>query len=184
MKHPMKNESKKLYDRERYKSMTPDQRQARRERQRLHNSELKRKEALKIADKKFREIRKHTLHPESIAMENPLYIPEPALGSTLKSNDWFIPESSATPLYIPPSHEEADDEGCDESISSHITKRSHVPSGQRHVLLTHRNMMFERRIGSNTRASNKDGDCTGSNTPLPQSVMTINGKYYYLIPFR
>jgi len=35
--------------------------------------------------------------------------------------------------------------------------------------------MFERRIGSNTKASNKDGDYTSSNTPLPQSVMTING---------
>ena len=70
MNHPKRNESKKLYDRERYKNMTPDQRQARSERQRLHNSEPKRKEALKIADNKFREMRKHMLHPESIAMEN------------------------------------------------------------------------------------------------------------------
>jgi len=77
MNHPKRNESKKLYDRERYKNMTPDQRQARSERQRLHNSEPKRKEALKIADNKFREMRKHTLHPESITMENPLYIPKP-----------------------------------------------------------------------------------------------------------
>ena len=77
MNHPKRNESKKLYDRERYKNMTPDQRQARSERQRLHNSEPKRKEALKIADNKFREMRKLTLHPESITMENPLYIPKP-----------------------------------------------------------------------------------------------------------
>jgi hypothetical protein len=50
--------------------------------------------------------------------------------------------------------------------------------------------MFERRIGSNTRASNKDGDCmaedwVGANTPLPQSVMTNKGIYRCLIfPFR
>jgi len=171
--------------------MTHVQRQARRERQRLHNSEPKRKEALKIADNKFREMWKHTLHPESIAMENPLYIPEPmcstvgafgADGYTAKFSDWFIPESRATPLYIPPPHEEADDEGCDELLSGHMTKRSHVPSGQRHALFTPRNMMFERRIGSNTRASNKDGDCmvedrVGANTPLPQSVVTNNGIY-------
>jgi hypothetical protein len=167
------------------------QREARRESQRLHNSKPKRNEALKIADKKFREMRKHTLCSESIAMENPLYIPEPvwptagasrAHGSTVKSSDWVIPKSSATPLYIPPPHEEADDEGCDELLSGHMTKRSHVPSEQRHALLTCHNMMFECCIGSNTRASNKDGDCMAkdqvdSNTPLPQSVMTNNGKY-------
>ena len=45
-------------------------------RQRLCNSEPKRKEALKISDKKFKEKQKHTLHSESIAIENPLYIPE------------------------------------------------------------------------------------------------------------
>jgi hypothetical protein len=42
--------------------------------------------------------------------------------------------------------------------------------------------MFERRIGSNTRTSNKDGDYmvedqVDVNTPLPQSIMTNNGKY-------
>ena len=124
-------------------------------------------------------------------MENPLYIPEPvcptvgesgANGYTAKSNDQFIPESRATPLYIPPPHEEADDEGCDELLSGHMTKRSHVPSGQRHALFTRHNTMFERRIGSNTRASNKDGDYmaedrVGANTPLTQSVMTNNGIY-------
>jgi hypothetical protein len=101
-------------------------------------------------------------------MENPLFVPElvwltvsasRAHGSIVKSSDWVIPESSATPLYIPPPHVEAYNEGCDELLSGHMTQRSHVPSGQRHALLTRRNTMFERRIGSNTRASNKDGDC-------------------------
>ena len=124
-------------------------------------------------------------------MENPLFVPElvwPTVGasrahvSMVKSSDWVILESSATPLYIPPPHEEVDDEGCDELFSNHMTKRSHVPSRQRHALLTRRNTMFERRIGSNTRASNKDGDCmaedqVGANTPLPQSVMTNKGIY-------
>ena len=124
-------------------------------------------------------------------MENPLYIPEPvwltagasgAHGSTVKFSDWFIPESSATPLYIPPPHEEADDEGCDELLSGHMTKISHVPSRQRHALFTRRNTMFERRIGSNTKVSNKDGDRMAkdrvvANTPLPQSVVTNNVKY-------
>ena len=124
-------------------------------------------------------------------MENPLFIPElvwptagasEAHGSTVKSSDWVIPESSATPLYIPPPREEVDDEGCDELLPSHMTHSSHVPSGQRRALLTHRNTMFERRIGSNTNASNNDGDCMAKDrvdatTPLPQSAMINNGKY-------
>ena len=136
-------------------------------------------------------MQKHTLHSESIAIENPLFTPElvwptagasGAHGTTTKSSDWVISESSAAPLYIPPPNEEVNDEGCDELLTCHMTHRSHVPSRQRHALLTHRNMMFERRIGSNTRASNKDGDCmaedrVGANTPLTQSGMTNNGIY-------
>ena len=125
-------------------------------------------------------------------MENPFFIPElvwpttgasGAHGTMTKSSDWIIPESSsATPLYIPPPHEEVDDEGCDELLPSHMTHRSHVTCGQRHALLTRRNMMFERRISSNTRTSHKDGDCMANDRvdvsmPLPRSAMTNNGNY-------
>jgi hypothetical protein len=252
----VKSTSRSTYFSERYKNMTLEQREARRERQRLYNSEPKCKEALKISDKKFKEMRKHTLHPESIAMENPLYAPEVAWptagasrangstmnprsstpshisipneeamklskkkfeelqkhtldlesismenplfspelvwpiadasgahGSTVKSSDRVVPDFfGPTPIYIPPSHEESDDEGCDELLPRRMTQRSHAPSGQRHALLTRRNTMFERRIGLNTRASHKEGDCMAedrvdANTPLPQSAMTNNGKY-------
>ena len=123
-------------------------------------------------------------------MENPLFTPElvwpiagasGAHGTTTKSSNWVISESSATPLYIP-SPNEVNDEGCDELLPCHMTHRSHVPSRQRHALLMRRNTMFERRIGSNTRASNKEGDCmaenrVGANTPLTQSVVTNNSIY-------
>ena len=108
----------------------------------------------------------------------------------VKSSDWVIPESSATAIYIPPPHEEPDDEGYDELLPGHMTQRSHVPSRQRHALLTRRNTMFQCRIGSNTRASKKDGDGMAEdrvdvNTPLPQSIMTNNNRYRCLIiPFR
>jgi hypothetical protein len=175
-----------------YANMTPKQRQDRLERQRMNNKAPLRKEAMKAALQRSREKKKTTLHPESIAMENPLFSAEPtwptadtsgALGSMPKSNDWVIQElSNATPLYIPPPHEEPDDKGYNESLSSNKTQRSHVPFGQRHALLTRQNMMFEHRICSNTRASNKEGDCmaedrVGVNTTLPQSVITNNGKY-------
>jgi ribosomal protein L33 len=187
--------SKSNYYSERYKNMTPDQRDARRERQRLYNTKPKRKEAMKLSLKKFKEVRKHTLHPQSISMENPLFVPKlvwPTAGvsgghgSMAKSSSWDIPESSASPLYIPPPREETDDEGCHELLSGHLTPRSHVLSGQRHALLMRRNTMFECRIGSNTKSSKKDGDYmsedrVNTNTPLPQSSMNNNGKYCFLI---
>jgi hypothetical protein len=45
-------------------------------------------------------------------------------------------------------------------------------------------MMFERHIGSNTRASNKNGDCMAedrvdANMPLPQLAVTNDSKYLY-----
>jgi len=106
-------------------------------------------------------MRKQTLHPQSIAMENPLY----------------IPESSSTPSHISIPNEEVGDEGFNNILSTH---RAHVPCGQRHALLTYRNTKFERRIGSNTKASNNDGDYkiedrVDVNTPLPQSLVTNNG---------
>lgn len=163
----VKSTSRSTYFSERYKNMTPEQREARRERQRLYNSKPKRKKALIISNKKIKEMRKHTLHTESIAMENPLY----------------IPESSSKPSHISIPNEEVGDDGSDDILPTH---RAHVSSGQRHALLTRRNTMFERRIGSNTKASNNDGDYmvedrVDVNTPLPQSLVTNNGKCWCLI---
>jgi hypothetical protein len=100
-----------------------------------------------------------------------------------KSSDRVVPDFfGPTPIYIPPPHEEPDDERCDELLPRHMKKRTHAPSGQRHALLTCRIKTFERRIGSNTKASHKEGDCMAedrvdADTPLPQSAMTNNGKY-------
>jgi hypothetical protein len=158
----------------------------------MHDVTLKRLDAKRDYKRRRRELHANTLHPESIAMENPLFSPKlvwptadasGAHGSTAKSSDRVVLDFfGPTPIYIPPPHEEPDDEGCDELLPCHVTKRLHVPSGQRHVLLTRRNMTFQRRIGSNTRASHNEGDCMAedrvdANTPLPQSVMTNNGKY-------
>jgi hypothetical protein len=141
--------------------MMPEQREARREHQRLYNSTPNRKKALKKSVKKYKKMRKQTLHPQSIAMENPLY----------------IPESNSTASHISIPNEEVSDDGFDDILSTH---RAHVPGGQRHALLTCRNTKFERRIGSNTKASNNNGDYmiedrVDVNTPLPQSLVTNNG---------
>ena len=66
-----------------------------------------------------KEVQKHTLNPESIATENPMYIPEVVWpttkaarhhGSTVNHSDWGIPESSASPLYIPSDLEDKDED--------------------------------------------------------------------------
>jgi hypothetical protein len=64
------------YFHERYKNMTPEERESRRMRQRLYNTFPKRKQAMKMTKKRIKEAQKHTLHKDSIAMENPMYIPE------------------------------------------------------------------------------------------------------------
>jgi hypothetical protein len=96
--------------------MTPEEREARREQQRKSYWVPGRKEVKVVGNKRWRDVQNETLHPDSIAMENPLFIPElvwptvgasEAHGSMVNSSDWVIPESSMTPLYIPPPHEEA-----------------------------------------------------------------------------
>ena len=99
--------------------------------------------------------------------------------ATVSPGDWVIPESSATPIRFPQATEETcdDEDECGDILPGHTTHRQNVPSGQRHVLLAHRNTTFERRIGRNTGVSNNDGeDHADENTPLPQSTVTNNGK--------
>ena len=59
-----------------YANMTPEQREQRRRRQRLYNKTPSRKEAMKVTTNRTKEVKKHTLNSESIAMENPLFNPK------------------------------------------------------------------------------------------------------------
>jgi len=146
-----KRESKNAYSRKWYANLTLEEKTARLERQQEKSKTPARKESLRNAQRRHRDVQRCTLHPESIAMVNPLFTPElvwptagasGAHGTTTKSSDWVISESSATLLYIPPPNEEVNDEGCDELLPCHMTHRSHIPSGQRHALLTRRNTMI------------------------------------------
>ena len=139
-----KRESKNAYSRKWYANLTLEEKTARLERQREKSKTPAQKESLRNTQRQHRDVQKHTLHPESIAMENPLFTPDlvwpttgasGAHGTTTKSSDWVISESSATPLYIPPSNEEVNDEGCDELLTCHMTHRSHVPSGQKTCII-------------------------------------------------
>ena len=173
--------------------MTPEQWEQRRKRQRLYNKTLSRKESMKVTKSRSREMQKHTLNSESIAMENPLFNPkmvwptanssEPH-GPTVSPSDWVILQSTATPICFPQATEETnddDDDGCGDILPSHMTHRQNVPSRQRHALLACHNTVFERRIGRNTGVANNDDECmtkhhADEEMPLPQSTMTNNGK--------
>jgi hypothetical protein len=143
---------------------------------------------MKVTTNRSREVKKHTLNSDSIAMENPLFNPKMVWptanssgphGPTVSPGDWVILESTATPIRFPQATEETndDDDGCSDILLGHMTHRQNIPFGQRHILLAHRNTMFERRISRNIGVSNNDGeDHADENTPLPQSTVTNNGK--------
>jgi hypothetical protein len=147
---------------------------------------------MKVTTNHSREVQKHTLNNESIAIENPLFNPKMEWPTTNSSgphrpivspSDWVIPESTTTPIRFPQAIEETnnDDDECDDILSVHMTHRPNVPSGQRYALLACRNTVFEHRIGRNTGPANNDDECmtrdhTDENTPLPRSTVTDNGK--------
>nr|XP_034598326.1 stress response protein nst1-like isoform X2 [Setaria viridis] len=68
-------ESRRAKDRARYANVTPKQRQAMRDRQNARNMKPEQKEAKRDQYKARRELRRNTLHKDSIAMVNPRYNP-------------------------------------------------------------------------------------------------------------
>ncbi|CAL4953825.1 unnamed protein product [Urochloa decumbens] len=66
-------ESRRARDRARYANMTPKQRQAIRDRQNARNMKLEQKQAKRDNYKARRELRRNTLHKDSLAMANPFY---------------------------------------------------------------------------------------------------------------
>jgi len=120
--------------------MTPEQWEQRRKRQRLYNKTLSRKESMKVTKSRSREMQKHTLNSEPIAMENPLFNPKmewPTTnsfgphGPTVSPGDWVISESSATPIRFPQATKETcdDEDECGDILPGHTTHRQNVPSG-------------------------------------------------------
>jgi hypothetical protein len=139
-----------------------------------------RKEAMKVNAKRSREVHKATLNQESIAMENPMYIPE-VHGNMPSTSDWGISESNARQTYTPPADEDMEEDECEDILPGHMAHRHSVSSGQRHALLNHRNKLFERCICGKMRVANDEDECMDKehkddNTPLPQSAETKNAK--------
>lgn len=68
-------ESRRAEDRARYANMTPKQRQEIHDRQNTHNRKPEQKQAKKNQHRAYRELRRNTLHKDSLAMTNPFYNP-------------------------------------------------------------------------------------------------------------
>jgi hypothetical protein len=122
--------------------MTPTAKKARNEQQRLHNKTRGRKVAYRESKKRNRELKMIVLNQESIAMENPNYLPDSTSfnvdgcgphGSIL-THDWTIPEVNGAPVY---SKSTSDQILNVETPYMHVhkTRKHHVTHGERYSLL-------------------------------------------------
>ncbi|AQK52684.1 hypothetical protein ZEAMMB73_Zm00001d050541 [Zea mays] len=143
---PNHNLGRAAYFRERYKNLTPAERELNRERLRLYNNTPKRKGSKIEYIRKRRALLADTLSQESIAMESPTYTPEVVHPTT----DAIEPNGSAlTPcdgLSLISPTEDADSLRMS---TRPLRRKQHVPRGERQAILARRNRQFEASISRN-----------------------------------
>uniref|UniRef100_A0A804NP27 Helitron helicase-like domain-containing protein n=1 Tax=Zea mays TaxID=4577 RepID=A0A804NP27_MAIZE len=153
---PNHNLGRAAYFRERYKNLTPAERELNRERLRLYNNTPKRKGSKIEYIRKRRALLADTLSQESIAMESPTYTPEvvhPTTdaiepnGSALTPCDWVIPDIASNP-FLPASTQTEDADSLRMSTRP-LRRKQHVPRGERQAILARRNRQFEASISRN-----------------------------------
>ncbi|KAM0870495.1 hypothetical protein ACQ4PT_039966 [Festuca glaucescens] len=135
----------------------------------------------KHSKKARQELRRNSLNEESIAMENPCWIPEvvhtPDTQGYIPTCDWHIPDFSGTPIYIEPIPEQMSVEPIPEQKS----RRKHVTPGERHALLGLRNEAFYANSKKHAISSADENPSmsmegvNGSETPT-QSAVVNNGE--------
>ncbi|PWZ06841.1 ATP-dependent DNA helicase PIF1 [Zea mays] len=157
------NLEKAAYFRERYKNLTPAEREFRRERLRLYNSTPKRKGSKIEYIRKRRALLADTLSHESIAMESPTYTPEvvhPTTdaiepdGSAVTPCDWVIPEIASNPFL--PASTQTEDANSLHMSTGPLRRKQHVPHGERQSILARRNRQFEASISRNMATATDD----------------------------
>ncbi|AQK40678.1 hypothetical protein ZEAMMB73_Zm00001d024115 [Zea mays] len=160
---PNHNLGRTAYFRERYKNLTPAERELRHERLRLYNNTPKRKESKIEYIRKRRALLADTLSQESIAMESPTYTPkvvhpttdaiEPD-GSAVTPCDWVIPDIASNP-FLPASTKTEDADSLRMSTRP-LRRKQHVPRGERQAILARRNRQFEASISRNMATATED----------------------------
>jgi hypothetical protein len=157
------NLEKAAYFRERYKNLTPAERELRRERLRLYNSTPKRKGSKIEYIRKRRALLADTLSHESIAIESPTYTPEvvhPTTdaiepdGSAVTPCDWVIPEIASNPFL--PASTQTEDANSLHMSTGPLRRKQHVPHGERQSILARRNRQFEASISRNMATATDD----------------------------
>eukprot|EP00267_Zea_mays_P053373 XP_020406492.1 uncharacterized protein LOC109945102 [Zea mays] len=158
--HTMKRAA---YFSERYKNLTPVERESRRERLRLYNKTPRRKDAKTEYGRKRRALQSDTFNQESIAMEDPTYTPEVGrhrtdatqpYGSSVTTCDWVIPEFVGTPFL--PTSIQTEDVGSLTMSTEPLSRKHHVLSGARPAILGSRNQQFEAAISRNVATVTED----------------------------
>lgn len=140
--------------------MTPEQARAKRDKKRIE-----------------RDCRRNTLNSDSIAMENPEYIPNvvPLNDKSTAPSDWIIPEASGSPV-----SDQTQDVKPLEMDPRQITRRQRVPSGERQSRLARQNKHFEATTARKIVALAMENPCMtdedGFKTPN-HSCNKNNGTY-------
>ncbi|KAM0912923.1 hypothetical protein ACQ4PT_012482 [Festuca glaucescens] len=197
-------EKKKKRERERYAQMNIDsknellaKRHATYQQKRLLGEHIEKRRAKdrllyaamspkkKRSKKARQELRRNSLNEESIAMENPCWIPEvvhtPDTQGYIPTCDWHIPEFSGTPIYIEPIPEQMSGEVTPDIYFSNKSRRKHVTPGERHALLGLRNEAFYANSKKHAISSADENPSmsmegvNGSETPT-QSAVVNNGE--------
>lgn len=161
--------------RARYEQMDPDKKNIVLQNKRQRESERYAQNGGSHSKKSQRKARRNTLNPESIAMENPSYIPEKVWDSvgtsasrgSIPTSEWTIPDFSGTPVYIQTASEQTTDVDAAATDSSIISHRKHVAHGERHALMCRRNEAF--------RASGRKNKSDTTDELLTMDTETNNG---------
>ncbi|PWZ06878.1 hypothetical protein Zm00014a_031194 [Zea mays] len=189
---PNHNLERVAYFRERYKNLTPTEREFRHERLRLYNNTPKRKGSKIEYIRKHRALLADTLSQEYIAMESPTYTLEVVhpttdatepVGSAITPCDWVIPEIASNP-FLPASTQTEDADSLHMSIGP-LRRKQHVPRGERQAILARQNRQFEASISRNMATASKDtiSDAgEGDDWTQPHMTAKINNNGYIFSP--
>jgi hypothetical protein len=133
---PNHNLERVAYFRERYKNLTPAEREFRHERIRLYNNTPKRKGSKIEYIRKHRSLLADTLSQESISMESPTYTSEVVHPTTdtieldasaVTPCDWVIPEIAGNPFL--PASTQIEDANSLHMSTGPLRRKQHVPRG-------------------------------------------------------
>ena len=136
--------------------------------------------------RRLKEFRANNLHPDSIAMANPQFVPKLIIPTPIELltsvSELVIPKFSGSPVYIPPIVEQTPDDQGMESGVGRCLPRCCVVAVERNALRNQRNKEFHATIGKNrgsTYDTDKCGDqlstesCEGNYCPTSKIIKFI-----------